>query len=268
MLPVVSAVLGTIAEEGVTVALAKKVASDPELYRKLAGLANSRIRSLRDKHLLTYSNAYENIKKEILNPEKRKSVSVDPRAGKKYGNRQRAGSTKNAVSLLKFLGATTSTPGGALRTFERKRENFTQQVINAAESLGKSPDELAELREFLDGMTRAQFKDFARLYADVINNDFIGGSPTGFDLASQHVLNKIQQGYNTNKNNFVKNLFDQVLGDKGKVKDLLASDPVNLQSMTAKEMANVMGFEYNQPKVKGVPDNPLIATLLAKYGKG
>lgn len=239
--------------KGVTVDLAREIASNPEVYKRLAKMANRRIRSLRKNHMLKSSNAYQNLLTEVLRPQNRKTVSILPNAGKLYGNMHRADYLGNALSLLKFLSSETSTPKGIKSVINKKRLNFINQILKSTET---TPDEEVMLKETLMNMSDAEFRRIAKLYEPVINMGSATragyGSEESFNLIGSHMLQRMK-AVKRSSNQVTSRAFIDSIKKSKKLASLSTGDPVHVGSMSVQEVGRLIGAgEVNPIPLQGM----------------
>lgn len=229
----------SLAGQGVTTALAKEVVNNPELYKRLAEIANQRIASLRKAKKLKQSYAYQDLAKEILRPQKRRSISIISNAGKKYGNMHREDYLGNALSLLKFLNAQSSTLSGLKAILSKKRANFTTQIINNSDF---TAEEAEEVFNYLMSLSDREFARLAKLYEPIINrSQYSVGSYEAFNLIGEHILQRVEVGRKTQIKSAGRNILEDIENDQGR-QSIMTEDPVKLQTMTTEQLGSQMGI--------------------------
>lgn len=233
-----------LAEKGVTTELAKAVVDNPDLYKKLADRANRRIRRLREAKKLKQSYAYQDLKKEILQPQGRKTISSKSNAGKLYGPDKRSDYLGNAISLLKFLNAKSSTLRGLSEILETKRLNFTNQII---ENSNFTPEEEELVYNYLMGLSDTQFKALAKLYEPMLRaTQFALGSYESFNLVGHHLMSKINVSRQLQSRQAGKNILQDIKEDQGR-KNIIEADPFDLQNKSVQSIAKLAGAEDVKP---------------------
>ena len=227
--------------QGLTVDLAKEIVANPEVYKRLVKMANRRIGVLRKEHMLRSSYAYQNLLAEMLRPQKRKTVSIFANAGKLYGNKHRSDYLGNALSLLKFLMAETSTPSGIHTVLQTKRLNFINQILSHTET---TDEEYKLLKDALFSMTDAEFRRIAKLYEPVLNMGGATkagyGSEESFNLIGSHILTRIKRIKSQSNSVTSKALVDTITKAR-KLQLMKDADPVDIGQLSVQEVGKFIG---------------------------
>lgn len=170
-------ILKDITEHGMTVAIAQEIAKDPELYRRLAGTANSRIRTLREKGYLNNSFAYSLIKTRL---DGNKTVPV-----KRTGRKDKL---SDILDIGAFLSADTSTVKGYKQVRKHKIEALRANILKRGKF--DSEDDKKEFLAFFDSLNDDQMNKLTDAYDTMLSVDFDSGQK--FDVFTADVLNKMQ----------------------------------------------------------------------------
>lgn len=170
-------ILKDITEHGMTIAVAQEIANDPELYRRLAGTANSRIRTLREKGYLDNSFAYSIIK-ERLNGNK--TVPI-----KRTGRKDKL---SDILDIGAFISSETSTVTGYKRVRKHKIAALRENILKRGTF--DSEDDKKEFLAFFDSLSEDQMNKLTDAYDSLLSVDFDSGQK--FDTFSADVLDKIQ----------------------------------------------------------------------------
>lgn len=170
-------ILKEITEYGMTIAVAQEIANDPELYRRLAGTANSRIRTLREKGYLDNSFAYSIIKERLKG---NKTVPI-----KRTGRKDKL---SDIIDIGAFLSSETSTVTGYKRVRKHKIAALRENILKRGTF--DSEDDKKEFFAFFDSLSEDQMNKLTDVYDSLLSVDFDSGQK--FDTFTADVLDKIQ----------------------------------------------------------------------------
>lgn len=184
-------ILKEITERGMTVAVAQEIANDPELYRRLAGTANSRIRTLREKGYLDDSFAYSLIKGRL---DGNKTVPV-----KRKGRKDKL---SDILDIGAFLSAKTSTVSGYKKVRSHKIAALRANIEDRANF--KSDQEKEDFFKFFDNLTDDQMNKLTKAYDSVLSADFDSGQK--FDVFTADVLGKVNAAKRKNAQTIINSI--------------------------------------------------------------
>lgn len=184
-------ILKEITEHGMTVAIAQEIANDPELYRRLAGTANSRIRTLRERGYLDDSFAYSIIKGRL---DGNKTVPV-----KRTGRKDKL---SDILDIGAFLSAKTSTVSGYKKVRSHKIAALRANIEDRANF--KNDQEKEEFFKFFDNLTDDQMNKLTKAYDSVLSADFDSGQK--FDVFTADVLGKVNAAKRKNAQTIINSI--------------------------------------------------------------
>lgn len=175
---------------------AKQLAASPDLYRQMVGTANRRIKRLKADKYTKYSNAYQQAMKH-LKSQGRKQFSVDVKAGKKnaWHGEHRSDYLGNAIELLQFTTAVTSTKTGIKKLYVNRKQNLIKQISRFA---NLDPADLQAVTKMIQNASIDELREIFNDYDAVLGGAFIGGSYDQFNFIGNDLASKISK-YNQNK---------------------------------------------------------------------
>ena len=184
-------ILKEITEHGMTIAVAQEIANDPELYRKLAGTANSRIRTLREKGYLNDSFAYSLLKDTL---DGNKTVPL-----KRKGRKDKL---SDIIDIGAFLSAKTSTVKGYKKVRANKIAALRANIEDRATF--KDDNEREAFFNFFDNLTDDQMNKLTKAYDSILSADFDSGQK--FDVFTADILGKMASVKRMNIQTFIKSI--------------------------------------------------------------
>lgn len=225
---------------------AKQLAASPALYRKMAETANRRIKRLKADKYAKYSNAYQQAMKH-LKTQGRKQFSVDVKAGKKnaYHGEHRADYLGNALELLQFSNALTSTKTGIKKLYVNRKQNLIKQINKFADL---DPDDKRDVTEMLRNASIDEIQEIFKDYEAVLNGSFIGGSYDQFNFIGNDLASKISK-YREDKRKKATYTAIRTIVRKGvkelpdKIKKQTKGDEVNKRGLTIEQIGKMAGIE-------------------------
>lgn len=212
-----SEVLKIIKEKGVTSALAKQIAGDPDLYKKLANTANYRIRKLRENDMRDASYAYKMLVQDLG----RKTVPNE-RSG-------RADRYRDIIDIAAFLAADTSTIEGIHKVRENKRNALRENILKTVTF--ESEKAKKQFLFFFDSLNEEQMDKLTKAYDQMLSADFDSGQK--FQVFTADILNKFDRRKRIN----VQQLFESILNSSPntRIRDW-QMEGGNLRDATTKEI--------------------------------
>lgn len=198
---------------------------DPNLYKKVAALANRRLKSLRKKRMVGRSWAYQNLKSEYGLSSKKPYVSG------KMPDRDKM------KAVLRFVAADSSTVTGVRKIEANKRSNVINQIITYSDI---SQEDKAVLEDYLKSLPENKLKNIIDAYSDILSSKYIAGSPTKFNFVGNHLIAQAQKFVSTN----AKTMVSQIKQD---MKSYMSTiDPVDALSKTSTDFGKDFGMNISE----------------------
>lgn len=216
-------ILKDITEHGMTVAIAQEIAKDPELYRRLAGTANSRIRTLRERGYLDDSFAYSIIKGRL---DGNKTVPV-----KRTGRKNKL---SDILDIGAFLSAKTSTVSGYKKVRSNKIAALRRNIEDRATF--KDDQEREEFFQFFDSLSDDQMNKLTKAYDSVLSADFDSGQK--FDVFTADVLGKVNSAKRKNSQTIINSIVKSNPGKRVRKWQMAGG---NLRDATTEEIITGIG---------------------------
>lgn len=216
-------ILKDITEHGMTVAIAQEIAKDPELYRRLAGTANSRIRTLRERGYLDDSFAYSIIKGRL---DGNKTVPV-----KRTGRKDKL---SDILDIGAFLSAKTSTVSGYKKVRSNKIAALRRNIEDRATF--KDDQEREEFFQFFDSLSDDQMNKLTKAYDSVLSADFDSGQK--FDVFTADILGKVNAAKRKNSQTIINSIVKSNPGKRVRKWQMAGG---NLRDATTEEIITGIG---------------------------
>lgn len=202
-----------------------RLRKDPELYKKVAALANRRLKSLRKKRMVGRSKAYQNLKNEYG------LTSNRPYVTGKMLNRDKV------KAVIRFVAAEGSTVTGIKKIEANKRSNVIKQIMTYSDI---SQEDKAILEDYLKSLSENKLKNLIDAYSDILSSQYIAGSPTKFNFIGNHLIAQAQKFVSTN----TKTMVSQIKQD---MKNYMSSiDPVDAKNKTSTDFGNDFGMNISE----------------------
>lgn len=179
-----------------TVKNAKILIENPKQLKAKEKEANARLNKLAEKKMLSKSVAGKRAQK-FLKRHKQSRFNYDAsRLITRGKNKEKEYSY--ALELLLFL-EHPSSDANKLESFRAgARQSFIDNIINYADA---SDEDKQVLREYLQGLSEAQWNKFMSFYGPVMNSKFSLGSGDRFQAISNHMIEQGQRGEQDQANN-------------------------------------------------------------------
>lgn len=181
-----------------TVKNAKILVENPKQLKAKEKEANARLNKLAEKKMLSKSVAGKRAQK-FLKRHKQSRFNYDASKLITRGkNKEKEYSY--ALELLLFL-EHPSSDADKLETFRAgARQSFIDNIIAYADA---SDEDKQVLREYLQGLSEAQWNKFISFYGPVMNSKFSLGSGERFQAISNHMIEQGQRGEKDQANNIL-----------------------------------------------------------------